>query len=131
MNKNNKYFECKRCFYKTLKKSEIMAHLNRVKPCERKEESYKYNEDELYNLSLIRNDKLNINQDEIEHKCKNCNKYFTTNGNLKRHISISCKGIKNNLNNINITQNINNNINNINNNNITQNINIIINNCSK
>ena len=115
----DKYFECKRCFYKTLKKCDIVAHLQRVKPCIRKEESYKYNEDDLHNLSLIRNDKLyKNNEDEsnnkIENKCKNCNRCFSTSGNLKRHVLASCKS----TNNLNIT--------NINNNNITNNINIQI-----
>ena len=120
----DKYFECKKCFYKTYRKSDIISHLNKLKKCSRKEESYKYNEDELYNLSLIRNDKINNNEDnnDGQNKCKNCNKCFSTIGNLRRHMLASCKS----TNNINITQNINNNINNINNN-ITQNINIIIN----
>jgi hypothetical protein len=118
-----KYFECKRCFYKTYRKSDIIAHFNRVKKCERKDESYKYNEDEIYNLSMIRNDKIN-NSNETDNKCKNCNKCFSTFGNLKRHMTISCKSDNTNLNitnNTNITNN-----NNINNNNITQNINIQI-----
>ena len=53
MNKNS-YFECKRCFYKCYQKGDIQKHLDKKKLCNRTLESYKYNEHELRNLSLIR-----------------------------------------------------------------------------
>jgi len=140
----NKYYECKRCFYKTIRKTDMTNHLNRIKKCERKIESFIYKENELYSLSLIRkdkeylieniddsnNDKKNDNNNNSEvFKCLNCEIVFSTNGNLKRHTLKSCKGkCKENIlyNNNTVNNNINNSNNSNSNNiyNITNNINL-------
>lgn len=98
----------------------MIAHLNKKNKCNRVLESYKYKEDELYNLSLIRNDKIydKDNNNEKIIKCEYCNKIFSKNFNLKRHMSKSCK-----INNISIdNKTINNNIINNTTNNMTNNI---------
>ena len=45
-------YECKRCFYNTLLKSDMKRHLNRKIKCPRILESYKYNDKDLEELSL-------------------------------------------------------------------------------
>ena len=115
-----KYYECKRCFYKCVKICDMKNHLNRKKICNRILESYKYNEDDIYNLSLkqniISNNKYNCNNDYDNnklYKCDLCKMRFTTSGNLKRHINISCKGNKKEILNNNLDNNLDNNSNNI------------------
>jgi len=104
-------------------------HLNRLKKCDRTLDSFKFEEDKLYELSLIKNV---FNDDKKKFKCEKCFVTYSTNGNLKRHMNEYCKGVdsKNVVvnNNSNITNNIvnnitNNNTNNTNNN--TNNINIV------
>lgn len=118
----NMYFECKKCFYKTPRKCDMVSHLNKKNKCTRTLESFKYKESELDILSLTRNDKL-VDNNNIEkiNKCENCNLIFSRIDNLKRHINQSCKASKNNLSidNISFANNI---MNNSNNNNITNNI---------
>jgi hypothetical protein len=138
----NSYLECKRCFYKCNKKSNMLKHLDKKNICERLFESYKYDDKELFDLSLKR----------IKYKnkfiCIKCNKNFNNNNSLKKHNEKICKKKiyleedKNNIpiknldiqleeienidfnstsNNIN-SNNINSSINNININNINVNI---------
>ena len=83
---NNSYYECKRCFHKFYQKNDMKKHLEKKNLCERKVESYKYNNEDLYNLSLERNYNT-----EKEHICKGCNKNFYNNANLKRHMDKYCK----------------------------------------
>jgi hypothetical protein len=111
------YYECKRCFYKSNKLSNIKSHLNKAKKCERISKSFQYEEDKLYELSLVKNI---YNDENKKYKCDKCGITYSTNGNLKRHMSEYCKGINKNVivNNSNVT--------NIINNNITNNINIQI-----
>jgi len=83
---DNSYFECKRCFYKCNKKSNIIKHLDKKKLCIRTFKSFKYKDEDLYDLSLQR----------IKLKkfvCLKCNKNFCNNNTLKRHIEKSCKKI--------------------------------------
>jgi hypothetical protein len=54
----SKNFICKRCYYSTDKRSAMVMHLNRQKLCNKSIESYKYSDEEIYNLSLTKN---NIN----------------------------------------------------------------------
>ena len=92
------YFECKRCFHKFNQKTDIMRHFNKKILCTRILESYNYNDDDIFNLSLTReyNKKYLINnKDHIEYNCKNCNKYFDNAKAFKRHNNITCK--KNNI----------------------------------
>ena len=86
------YFECKRCFYKCNKKSNMVKHLEKKKLCILILESYKYNDDNLYDLSLQR-----IKNNIKTFTCLNCNKNFSNNNNLKKHIEKICnKNIKSN-----------------------------------
>ena len=122
-------YECKRCFYKTKLKTDMKRHLNKKIKCPRILESYKYNEKDLEELSLIvENDESNLittkelycltendikvsnNKDDvllyISHhkltKCLFCNAEYTRFYDLKRHIKNTCKyfNTKNNKNEI-------------------------------
>jgi hypothetical protein len=96
---NNSFYECKRCFHKFYQKNDMKKHLEKKNLCERTVESYKYKNEDLYKLSLER-----IYNTEKTHLCKNCNKNFYNNANLKRHIEKYCK--KNNNDNSSIDENI-------------------------
>jgi hypothetical protein len=84
-------FECIRCGYITNKKSSIICHINRKKKCNRLLESLKYNDEEIYNLSLIRKK----DREKSEKKCKNCNKIYCNKYFLEKHIKYYCKEINN------------------------------------
>jgi hypothetical protein len=134
------YFECKRCFHKFKQKTDVIRHLKKKDLCIRSLESYNYNDDDVYKLSLYRIYNNDINKIN-ENVCEFCKKNYANSASLKRHIENTCKyrDIKNNENIINnITDNsvidnsvniinIDNSINIDNNiiNNITLNINII------
>ena len=51
----NKNYECKRCFYNCNQLNDMKKHLNKKIKCIRKLESFNYNDDELYNLLLTKN----------------------------------------------------------------------------
>jgi uncharacterized Zn-finger protein len=87
-------YECKRCFHKTKQKIEMIRHLNKKNICTRSIESYKYNDDDLTELSLVNINNCNkfINKKYI---CKYCNNIFSRNFTLNRHIK-SCKIYKKN-----------------------------------
>ena len=58
----NSYYECKRCFYKCYQRNDMIKHLNRKKICIRVIDSYNYQDNDLYDISLIRvNKNKNIN----------------------------------------------------------------------
>ena len=133
------YYECKRCEHRTRQKIEMIRHLDRKNKCKRIINSYKYNDSEINELSLIKildkniqddieiknfkeefiNEIKDENNDEYnnEHKkiylCDNCNKKFSRKFNLDRHKD-NCKIKKMFTNNyiINNTNNTNNTINN-------------------
>ena len=90
MNINNSYYECKRCFHKFYQKNDMKKHLYKKKLCLRTFESFKYKDEELYNLSLER---IKNNNKFI---CINCNKNFCNNYTLNIHIEKSCKMKKKN-----------------------------------
>jgi len=121
----NKNYECKRCFYNCNQLNDMKKHLNKKIKCIRKLESFNYNDDELYNLSLTKNNNNIINKEYI---CNNCKKSFSTNSNLSRHLSKNLCSDKNKIEIKNLANTINNidnsTINNINNN-ISLNINLI------
>jgi len=79
------YYECKRCNFRSNQKTGMIRHLTRKNKCIKNIQSYKYSDDELYNLSLIL-----IKEDELNkaslNKCALCDKNFSTKGNLKKHI---------------------------------------------
>lgn len=88
MDINNSYYECKRCFHRTYQKIHMIKHLDKKNLCLRTFESFKYKDEDLYNLSLER---IKINNKYI---CVNCDKSFCNNNTLKRHIENSCKNKK-------------------------------------
>ena len=84
----NNYYECARCDYKTNKKSSMITHINKKKICNKKIESFKYSDQELYDLSFqMKYNKENI----LENKCNYCNKTYVTKHTLNRHIEKYCK----------------------------------------
>ena len=80
MEDKKSYYECKRCFFKCYQKNTMKKHLDKLKTCDRILDSYKYNDDELYNLSMIRI--YTVNKDAF---CKICNKEFKNMFSFKRH----------------------------------------------
>jgi len=82
----SKNFICKRCYYSTNKRSAMVMHLNRQKLCNKSTEPYKYSNEEIYNLSLIKN-----NSKITENMCKYCNKHYSTRYTLDTHIKEYCK----------------------------------------
>ena len=85
------YYECKRCKHKTKQKIEIQRHLQRKMKCLRELDSYKYSDEDLYNLSMekIKFDKPS-NKSETEFICNICDKIFSRKFNLDRHAQ-KCK----------------------------------------
>jgi hypothetical protein len=83
---NNSFYECKRCFHRFYQKNDMNKHLNKKKICIRVIESYKYEEEELYNLSLKR-----IKNNKKQFICVICNKNFCNKFSLNRHIEKLCK----------------------------------------
>ena len=81
MNTTLSYLECKRCSHRFSKKSDMLRHLDKKNLCVRNVESYKYNDEDLNNLSLIRIYTKNI-KNTI---CSTCNKDFSCSSSLKRH----------------------------------------------
>ena len=108
------YFQCFRCFYKCVLKTDMIRHVNKKKLCTRKLESYVYSDEELKTKSLNRiyvNDVLNKNL------CTFCNKDFVSKSSLKRHLISFCKNKKHqnvttdesvNINNVTIDESVNN-----------------------
>lgn len=77
------YYECRRCNFQTKQKTGMIRHLTRKNKCVKNIHSYKYSDEELYNMSLV------ILKNDIQMKnnrCTICLKYFSTKGNLKKHI---------------------------------------------
>ena len=129
------YYECKRCNHKTKQKIEMKRHFERKFKCIKSIEAYKYEDDDLFNLSMIKikndtypeelltNKKTESFEENTEENldlkftCEHCNVIFKNKSNLNRHlkknkcISPSVTNITNNNNN---TLNQQNNIININ-----------------
>ena len=113
------YYECKRCGHTTKQKVEIVRHLNRKIKCIRNVDSFKYTDNEINELSLI---KINNKDESKQFICDNCNTKYTRKYNLDRHAEKCTVKISGNV--INNTCNIvnNNTSNTINNNNILINL---------
>ena len=79
------YYECKRCNFRSKQKTGMVRHLTRKNKCIKNIQSYKYNDDELNNLSLILIKEEDLDNN-MQNKCNLCNKKFSTKGNLKKHI---------------------------------------------
>ena len=73
----------------------MIRHLDRKNKCIKNIQSYKYSDDDLYRMSLelIKNNKENkiisksININSNKNQCQYCFKFFSTKGNLKKHIN--------------------------------------------
>ena len=85
MTSNN--YECLKCQYSTPRKSAMQLHLNRKTKCNRTLESFKYNDDEIYKLSMIRKNDRGI----IKNRCKYCNNNYSSKYFLDKHIKEYCK----------------------------------------
>ena len=92
--KNKSYYECKRCFNKYTYKIDMRKHLKSKNLCNRIEESYIYNENEIENLSLTKMYEINKMNNEINNEdniiCNNCSKNFTSQKTLKYHQTYNC-----------------------------------------
>ncbi len=98
------YYDCKRCFYKSVIPSEIKRHLERQIKCKPHKNYIILSEDELLKQSLEKQykniDELyikylenkKINEKEID-KCEYCFERFSTEQSLNRHLKI-CKILK-------------------------------------
>jgi hypothetical protein len=106
---------CYRCFYKTNKKSSFKDHINRKSVCKKIDKSYDYSDNE---IKILIDKQLNskIDNENQKFRCNICNKLFTENFNLKKHMknhNTSMQDIKINLINGNNNTINNNTINNI------------------
>ena len=87
------YYQCQRCMFISKQKTGMIRHLDRKNKCIKNIHSYRYPDQELYKMSLEiikENDKLISNDVKIcssKHQCTYCLKYFSTRGNLKKHIN--------------------------------------------
>lgn len=101
MNKEKSYYECKRCFIKFYQKNDMKRHLDKKHKCTRVLESFKYNDKDIYNLSLERI------QFEVQngHICSICNKKYKNHKTLINHQKKFC--VEAIDNNINITTSLN------------------------
>ena len=79
---------CKRCNHISKLKTDMINHLNKKKKCDRIINSYKYNDEDLYNLSLIKNENI---KKETNFYCNKCNEYYSREDSLKRHYQIKHK----------------------------------------
>ena len=93
------YYQCQRCLFETKQRTGIIRHLERKNKCIKIFSSYKYNDEQLHNMSLFirkktNNEQLIINinqenqenQEERNNKCKYCLKFFSNKGNLNKHL---------------------------------------------
>jgi hypothetical protein len=86
-------YTCKRCNHGTKLRTDMIKHLNKKKKCDRIINSYQYHDDDLYNLSLIKNNSI---KKETNFYCKICNEYYSREDSLKRHNISKHKDINNN-----------------------------------
>lgn len=90
MDDKKSYYECKRCFFKCYQKNTMKKHLERVKICERTLDSFQYEDEDLYELSLTR-----IYTEQKKTFCDICNKNFINVFSLKRHNHSCHKSVNN------------------------------------
>lgn len=91
------YYQCQRCFFKTKQRTGILRHLERKNKCVKTFSSYKYNDEQLYHMSLImrkknnnklllKDNKKGFDEENINNQCKYCLKCFSNKGNLNKHL---------------------------------------------
>jgi hypothetical protein len=84
------YYECASCNYRARRNSDMVRHLSRKVKCPKNIDSYKYNDEEIHNMSL----QLKKNNDILDNyklECSNCKKLFSRSDNLKKHMKNYCK----------------------------------------
>ena len=88
-------FECARCGHTTNKKSNMIVHLNKKKQCIKRLESLKYSDDEIFLISTMRKNDKEVSKN----KCIYCNKNYSSNSFLQKHMKLYCKkkGQENNM----------------------------------
>lgn len=80
-------FECVRCGHTTNKKSNMIVHLKKKKQCIKKLESLKYSNEEIFIMSTMRKNDKEVSKN----KCSYCNKNYSSNSFLQKHIKFYCK----------------------------------------
>ena len=83
------YYECKRCSFQSKQRTGMIRHLTRKNKCIKNILSYKYTDNQLYEMSLeiIKEPFDYKNIDETQNYCFHCKKIFSTRGNLKKHLN--------------------------------------------
>lgn len=105
-------YKCNRCQKVFPKKREMMRHLNRKFKCDPSHKKptihtlNNINYTVVQSLSELDENTLQKNSTKGTYICDKCNKAFARKDSLKRHISITCKGIT--CGNINIDTNVTN-----------------------
>lgn len=105
------YYICMRCGHITNQKIEMKRHLSKNKKCVIIDKNNLLSDEELYELSLEKHDKLNdikigLKNDIInDYCCTICNKKFSNKGNLNKHCKNICN--KNNITFVNTNNNTN------------------------
>jgi hypothetical protein len=94
MNKEKSYYECKRCFIKFYQKNDMKRHLDKKHKCTRILESFKYDDKNIYNLSLERVQFDTHN----EYICTVCNKKYKNYKTLLNHQKKCCTEINTEIN---------------------------------
>ena len=93
------YYQCRRCSFISKQKTGMIRHLDRKNKCIKNIQSYRFPDDELYNLSLtlIKSKKEseynNLEIEDNKNQCKYCFKVFSTKGNLNKHIKKHENGV--------------------------------------
>ena len=89
------YYQCQRCLFETKQRTGIIRHLERKNKCIKIFSSYKYNDEQLYNMSTIMRKKTSTQlvlkqkkliNENIDNQCKYCLKSFSNKGNLNKHL---------------------------------------------
>jgi len=88
------YYQCKRCLFISKQKTGMIRHLERKNKCVKLFQAYKFDDFELYKMSLViikKKDQKNhvlALEDTKENslQCKFCLKHFSTKGNLNKHV---------------------------------------------
>lgn len=120
------FYQCKRCNHKSNQKIEMRRHLDRKFKCSKNIDIFNYDDNILYDISLIKhknNDNFDLlsflksnkeevkednenNENKTEYYCKNCDLFFQNKSNLNRHIKKNnCQtNIINNITNNTVNQ---------------------------
>ena len=78
-------YSCKRCNYSTNHKTDMERHFMKINKCQKKIDFYEYSNNDLYKMSLLKNNKKAY-EGEPDNHCSICCKSFTRLDNYKRHM---------------------------------------------